>query len=193
MDNFRVRPTLQPKDTLPTERCTERDFSLQKTQSWRSRRLQVPIQTVQKGQPKGRSCQSCLPSPRVHSFVTCAVSLIIVYYALSHTILPVDHTNPLTKAMEGSLFFDRVSSHVPDTGFFLRVIFLGLFCAMSFGLGIPGIFLTIAAWKTSGSDSMFPAVLILPSALTCMICTIYLLIRWTRDQLREYRRVREAV
>lgn len=92
--------------------------------------------------------------------------------------------------MEGSLFFDRASAHIPDTGFFLRVIFLGLFCAMSIGLGIPGVFLTITAWKAAESDSLIPAVLILPAAIACMICTIYLLVRWTRRQLSEYERVR---
>lgn len=93
--------------------------------------------------------------------------------------------------MEGTLLFDRVSADIPDTGFFLRVVFLGLFCALSIGLGIPGVFLTISAWKTSAYDSLVPALFIMPSSITCMVVTIYLLVSWTRHQLREYQRVRE--
>lgn len=92
--------------------------------------------------------------------------------------------------MESSLFLDRLSPDLPDTGFCLRLIFLGLCSAIGIGLLIPGVILAYNGWKEQNMDSTIPGAIILPTAISCLICALYLFIRWSKQQIREYHRVR---
>lgn len=92
--------------------------------------------------------------------------------------------------METSLFLDRTSPHLPNPGFCLRLIFLGLCSAIGIGLLIPGVILAFNGWKEEKMDSMIPGAIILPTAISCLICAVYLFVRWTKQQIREYHRVR---
>ena len=93
--------------------------------------------------------------------------------------------------MESSLLIDRIGIDLPDPGFSLRLIFLGLCTAIGVGLFIPGIVLAHNGWKERSEAAMIPGAILLPCALVCFICTLYLFIRWTRQQLHMYHRVRQ--
>ena len=92
--------------------------------------------------------------------------------------------------MEASLFLDRLSPDLPDSGFCLRLIFLGLCTAIGTGLLIPGLVLAYNGWKEQRADATIPSAIILPTALVCFICACYLFVRWTRQQIHMYHRVR---
>lgn len=92
--------------------------------------------------------------------------------------------------MESSLFLDRISPDLPEPGFCLRLIFLGLCSAIGIGLLIPGVVLVYNGWKEQKLDSMFPGAIILPTAISCLLCALYLFVRWSKQQIREYYRVR---
>jgi hypothetical protein len=93
--------------------------------------------------------------------------------------------------METALFLDRMTPHLPDPGFCLRLIFLGLCTAIGTGLLIPGLILAYNGWKEQRMDATIPGAIILPTAIVCFICACYLFVRWTRQQLYIYQRVRQ--
>lgn len=93
--------------------------------------------------------------------------------------------------METALLVNRVGPSCPEPSFCIRLVFLGLCTAIGTGLMIPGIILAYTGWKEQRLDSSIPGAIILPTAISCFIVAIYLFVRWTREQLNAYHRVRE--
>lgn len=94
--------------------------------------------------------------------------------------------------MESALFLDRIGPDLPELGYCLRLIFLGLCTAIGLGLMIPGVVLVYNGLKDARSDTSIPGAIILPVAITCLLCAVYLFVRWTRQQIFYYRRVHQT-